>query len=161
MMNCHFYLIFKASAQLCYTFLRAFWFFGPAEEGSELLGTRSLIWRAAFLANRVSSSSFPAFFALPSFVTTKVKTHFLFKGQMVSSVAMAIHEACWQGVFEECELFFFHAGRSASQCVPLFLFRDLEHFLLAHVLAAARLLKSLASCPRGRPRPLADAQVFA
>lgn len=48
---------------------------------------------------------------------------------MLSSVTMAIHEACWQGLFEECELFYVHSGRSANQSVPpLFLLREAEHF---------------------------------
>lgn len=114
------------------TFLRAFWLFGPAEECGTLMGTQFLIWQADFLAS--SPPLFPPSwpwmgpFPLPSFVTAKVKSYFPFKGQTLSSVAVAIHEACWQGLFEECELLFFHAGRSVSQRVPLFLFREVEHF---------------------------------
>lgn len=78
---------------------------------------------------------------------------------MQGLVAAAIHEARWQGLFEECELLFFNGGRSVSQRVPLFLFREVEHFPSR---AGRQLqLKSIASRPRGRPRPLANAQVFA
>lgn len=98
-----FYLIFNASVQLSRSWERS----GSWKECSGLPGTRLLIWQADFLANHASSSAFPTFFALPSFVTAEVKTYFLFKGQLLSSVAMTIDEACWRGLFEECELFFF------------------------------------------------------
>lgn len=129
-----------------------FWFFGPAEECSKVLGTRFLIWQAAFLANH-ASSSFPTFFALPRFVTPEVKTYVLFKGQLLSSVAMTIDEACRQGLFEECELFFSRPEVSESMCPPLPFQRGWT-FPIAHVLAAAGRRRS-ERARRASPRPSA------
>lgn len=92
-----------------------------------------------------------------------LKSYFWFNGQMLSSVAMAIHKACWQQLFEGCELVFFMPGGQPVNVSPSsFSGRlNISHHACIGSCTSAEQLRSTASCPRGRPRPLASAQGFA